>query len=238
VATFLNVRHAVLFALEIEASPFLKSRKTIRSFAGAPCRAALVESSPGGLIVGVMGVGFERAGNAVRWLFQECTPRLVVVAGFAGALDPALKLGDIVIASEVVEAEDQVWRTALPAELGDQTCGRLLTSRTLIATRRHKQRLNRSTGAIAVDMESAAIAEACQAERVPCAVVRVISDSADQELSPELVRIMGDGRVSFWKVFAAAARQPGLIPQFWRLGRDSKYAARKLADALNRLMPA
>jgi adenosylhomocysteine nucleosidase len=238
VATLLSVRHAVLFALEREASPFLKSRKSMRSFADAPCRAALVESASGSLIVGVMGVGFDRARSAVHWLLQECTPRLVVVAGFAGALDSELKLGDIVIASEVIEAEDQVWRTALPAELGDETCGRLLTSRTLIATRAHKQRLNRSTGAIAVDMESAAIAEACQAERVPCAVVRVISDSVEQELSPELVRIMGDGRVSLWKVLGAAARQPGLIRQFWRLGRDSKFAAKKLANALNRLVPA
>lgn len=227
----------MLFALERESGPFLKSRKSIHRFADAPCRAELFETSRGSVLVLVTGIGFDHAQSAINWLLSEATPRLVVASGFAGALDPELKQGEIVVATEVVESEDQHWRTALPAELGDKKCGRLLTSRRLVASRYDKLKMFESTRAIAVDMESAAIAEACQVAHVPCAVVRVISDVADQPISEHLARLMVGGRVSPFRVFAATITKPSLVPQFWRLGRETKIASQNLADALNKLIP-
>jgi hypothetical protein len=86
-------------------------------------------------------------------------------------------------------------------------------------------------------MESAAIAEACQGERVPCAVVRVISDSAEAELSPDLAKLFSGGRLSPMQVLAAVLRRPTMLAQFWRLDRDSRQAARNLTAALNQLIP-
>lgn len=226
----------MLFALDREAAPFLKSRKSKHRFADAPCRAELYETARGSVVVLITGVGFDPAQSAVNWLLSQTTPRLVVVAGFAGALDLDLQPGEIVVASEVVEPDEQHWRTSIPAELGDQTCGRLVTSRKLVASRFDKLKLHESTHAIAVDMESAAIAEACQVAHVPCAVVRVISDIADQALSEHLARLMFGGRVSPFKVFAATITKPSLVPQFWRLGRETKVASQNLADALNKLI--
>jgi adenosylhomocysteine nucleosidase len=238
VATLLNARHAVLFALDREAAPFLKSRKPIHRFADAPCAATLYETARGSVLVLISGVGFDLAKTAIDWLLAEMSPRLVVAAGFAGALDPDLKQGEIVVATEVVEADDQHWRTSLPAELGDETCGRMLTSRRLIASRYDKLKMFESTHAIAVDMESAAIAEACQVAHVPCEVVRVISDVADQPISEHLARLLVGGRVSPFRVFAATITKPSLVPQFWRLGRETKIASQNLAVALNRIIPS
>jgi adenosylhomocysteine nucleosidase len=237
VATLLNARQAVLFALDREASPFLRSRKPIHRFPDAPCSATLYESARSSVLVLVTGVGFDCAKSAIDWLLAETSPRLVVAAGLAGALDPELKQGEIVVATEVVEADDQQWRTALPAELGEETCGRVVTSRTLVASRNDKQRLHQSTHAIAVDMESAAIAEACQVAHVQCAIVRVISDVADQPISEHLARLLVGGRVSPFRVFAATITKPSLVPQFWRLGRETKIASQNLADALNKVIP-
>jgi adenosylhomocysteine nucleosidase len=185
----------------------------------------------------VTGIGFDRARRAIKWAIAELEPELVVVAGYAGALDPSLKVGDIFVASEILEGEDQRWRTVIPAELGDSICGRLFTARTLIASTAEKRRLFRSTRALAVDMESAAIAEACQGERIPCAVVRAISDSAETELSPRLANLLSAGRVSPFRALAAIMRRPTIAVQFWRLAGDTRRAAASLAGALNRLIP-
>src|SRR6187200_865180 len=129
-----HVNYAVLFALEREAAPFLKSR----SFAAVPgpphCEAYQSRNKRGDLTALVTGIGFDRARRAIKWAISELEPELVVAAGYAGALDPSLKVADIFVASEIVEGEDQKWHTVIPAELGDSICGRLLTARSMIAT--------------------------------------------------------------------------------------------------------
>jgi len=114
----------------------------------------------------------------------------------------------------------------------------VLTARLLVSTAAEKRRLLHCTRAIAVDMESAAIAEACQGARIPCAVVRVISDTAETNLSPDLVRLVSRGRISPVRALTAMIRRPSLAAGFWRLARDTRRAARNLADALNRLIPS
>ena len=126
-------------------------------------------------------------------------------------------MGDVVIASEIVESDDEHWRTALPAELGDRPCGRILTSRSVIARSAKSEQPVSRNRAIAVDMESAAIAEACQAAPTPCTVVRAISDSAATNLSPELERLLSAGHVSWPCALAAMVRHPSLIGEFRRL---------------------
>jgi adenosylhomocysteine nucleosidase len=180
------------------------------------------------------GVGAARAAEATRWLLDTHPPRLVVACGFAGALSSTLNVGDVLLASEVVEPDDELhWRTAVPTEFGDLPVGRLVTVSQLVGRPSDKRSLARQTGAVAVDMESAAIAKVCQERRVPCAVVRAISDSFDTELSPRLVALLAAGRVVPWKVLAAVARSPGLIGELYGLARGTRLASQRLADALH-----
>lgn len=226
-----------MFALERESAPFLRRRRILSAIPGALASAHYLEVPRGNALVVETGVGFERAKSAIDWLLERYEPRMVVAAGFAGALDPGLRVGDVLVASEVVEQDEQDWRVALPMELGDLACGRLVTSPRMVATAAAKQDLRASTGALAVDMESAAIAEACQEAHVPCAVVRAISDTAAMSLSPHLTELLAGGQVAPMRVVAALLRRPTLIPELWRLARDTKLAARNLADALTRLIP-
>jgi len=232
-----RVGWAFLFALRRESTAFLRRLRFTQTL-DAPCPAAMYQSHGGPAVVVETGLGAERAAAAIRWLLDNFEPRLVVVAGFSGALSPALRVGDVLLASEVVEPDDDElhWRTSVPAELGDLPVGRLVTVKQLVATPAEKQALAKQTHAVMVDMESAVIAEACQEWHVPCAVVRVISDTAATALSPRLVKLLSSGRASPWRVLATVARSPRSIMELWRLARDTRVAARALATALTGLI--
>jgi adenosylhomocysteine nucleosidase len=232
-----GVGWAFLFALRRESAPFAR-RLRFAERLPAPCPGAIYETKRGPAVVLETGIGGDRAATATHWLLDNFDPRLVVVCGYAGALSPNARAGDVFLASEVVEpGNDELhWRTTVPAELGDLRVGRLVTVAHLAGRPAAKRALARQTGAVAVDMESAAIAEACQERRVPCAVVRAISDTADTSLSPRLVTLLSGGRVAPWRVLTALARSPGLAVELWRLARDTRLAARRLADVLHRLV--
>jgi 4-hydroxy-3-methylbut-2-enyl diphosphate reductase len=121
-----------------------------------------------------------------QWLpsVADLNPSAVVVAGVAGGLDPSLRPGDVVVASEVRATHKRVVLRAgapLVAELRRLglrvRSGPMLSRETLIGGPDERERLA-ETGALAVDMESADIAAAFADRGIPVAVVRVIVDTA------------------------------------------------------------
>jgi 4-hydroxy-3-methylbut-2-en-1-yl diphosphate reductase len=146
---------------------------------------ALLGSSPDAVLERC-GMGPSRAR---AWLprLDQLAPAAVVVAGVAGGLDPSLRPGDVVVATEVREPSGRTVLRAgdpLVAELRRNglrvRTGPVVSIDHIVTDRAERDRLAAS-GAIAVDMESAAIARAVCArpEQVPIAVVRVIVDTAD-----------------------------------------------------------
>jgi len=142
--------------------------------------AALAGRVPGATLARC-GMGPERV-NA--WLPQlaQLSPNAVIVAGVAGGLDPTLRPGDVVVATEVRDERGRiVQRAAAPlvAELRRMglrvRTGPMVSCDHIVRGAAARARLA-ATGAIAVDMESAAIVRA--AAGVPTAVVRVIVDTA------------------------------------------------------------
>jgi adenosylhomocysteine nucleosidase len=118
---------------------------------------------------------------------------------------------------------------------GDQTSPifvRLLTAARIIGTPDLKRAAAIPFRASVVDMETAAIARICNEHAIPCAAVRVISDSVDTTLSPELINLLSGGDVSIRRTLAAVLRQPSLLAEFRRLARDTRIAAERLADYL------
>src|SRR6516162_9664899 len=98
----------ILFALRREANPFLREFRPQLRFPGAPCWARFC--GPAWLTVLVLetGVGTGRARAALDWLLARPAlanvvyrPRLVLSAGFCGALDEQLRVGDVLLATEV-----------------------------------------------------------------------------------------------------------------------------------------
>ncbi len=135
------------------------------------------------------GMGLERVQRSLPRLL-EARPAVVAVAGVAGGLDPSLRAGDIVVASEVRDATGRITlREAAPLVAELRRAGlRVRTGPVLsldrIAGDADEREKLAATGALAVDMESAAIARAARAQphRPPVAVVRVIVDTATSPL--------------------------------------------------------
>jgi purine-nucleoside phosphorylase len=173
------------------------------------------------------GVGAARVGAALDWVFARCTPSLVVSSGFAGALDPSLAVGDVVLPGMLVESSSR----ESPADRGNPSI-RLYCSNHLISTPEEKHRLGQQFGAVAVDMESAAIHEKCRAAGVGFAMVRAISDAVNTALSPRLTRLLSGGEASPWRVAWNCLIHPGLIGECIRLAKHTNLAARNLAAVL------
>ena len=206
---------AVLFALEREAAPFRN-------------RAAGLA----GVHVAMCGVGPAAARQAAEAVTRRDPPTGLVFAGFCGALRPGLAVGDVVVAAEVV---DEAGGFFACTDVG-QGRTRLLTADRLIGDPAEKQALGWRHVADAVDMESAAVAAVCRARGVPFLAVRAVSDALDTPLSPRLVKLLSGGRVSPLRAAWAVARQPAIVREFRRLARDTRFAAKALAEALMRVV--
>lgn len=136
------------------------------------------------------GVG-PRAGAVVRQQLAQQRFSLVVSTGFSGGAQPDLKSGDLVLASEVIRAQSG-WRRAPTGEaLGlNEICsvGPFVTVERPLQSPQEKREMGSRYGAIAVDMESADVAEAAEQAGVPWVALRVILDPMDAPL------LIGSGR--------------------------------------------
>ena len=179
-----------------------------------------------------LGIGPAAASESMRRVLAEGNPRLVVCAGFAGGLEPRLRIGALVV------AENFTSPGLLARASGGAVVGALVTRAVPVETPAAKAALARESGALAVDMETASVAEACRAAAVPLLAVRVISDAVDTALPVpfeewfDLVR----QKPRRWGLVKYLARHPGKIRPFARFVRGLTPARRALADFLVRFL--
>jgi adenosylhomocysteine nucleosidase len=180
------------------------------------------------------GVGAAAVARALTWLTQQPLPRLVVSAGFAGALSPTLNVADLILATEVIGPDGAVW----PACDGGLTAprGRVVTTTTLSGDPAEKVRLGQEHQAAVVEMEAAHVARWCAGRGVPFACLKVVSDAVTTALPPDLLALLDGGRVRPWRLAAALCRRPQLLGDLWRLGRDTRRASRALNEGLAPLL--
>jgi adenosylhomocysteine nucleosidase len=159
--------------------------------------------------------------------------------GMAGGLDPSLSAGAILLPSEVLGADGHVhntesgWRSRLSTAVAVHAPvrgGRLLTSAKAVGSVADKAELFRTTGAAAVDMESAAIGEVAEQHQLPFIAVRVVVDSAEDVL-PRAVSAAADneGHLQIWRLIGALALAPNELAPLIRLARRYRAANRSLA---------
>src|SRR5436305_667106 len=113
----------VVFALRRESAPFLRLFPVQQRFPGAPCRARFCGPSWLTVLVMETGVGTEPTERALDWLLGAPVldnvpyrPKVVLSAGFCGALKPDYAVGDIVLAYAVT-AGDKSWHVPWPGQL-------------------------------------------------------------------------------------------------------------------------
>ena len=164
----------------------------------------------------------------------------LVSFGLAGGLDPALAAGTILVPSVVLlEADRWDADSALMDRLGGPTLGALYGGGEIVATARAKAALHARTGAVAVDLESAAVATVARRHGLPFAALRAVCDTASRDLPhAALVALDSAGRIGTLRVGAAVLARPWQLPALIELAGDAARARHTLVtrvQALGRL---
>ncbi len=175
----------------------------------------------------------ERAHDAALRLADQGAG-LLLSFGLGGGLDPALRPGDLVLASRVAMpdqpslATDPAWTQTLAQALALQP-QTILTSPRAILMPAEKAALHQAHGAVLVDMETYGVAAAAQAHGLPFACVRAVADPADRAIpSAAMEGMAADGSTKPGAVLAALLRHPGDLPGLLHVARDSGRARRAL----------
>jgi adenosylhomocysteine nucleosidase len=206
---------AMVAALEREVSPLVKRwYKVGREYDGR--RFKFFES--GQVVVVCGGIGAEAARRATEAVFAMYQPKLMLSVGFAGALDPTLKVGDIFTPS----------RTEMATGHG------VLVSAAIVAGVEAKKKLAESYSAQAVDMEAAAVARGAQARGVGFMAVKAISDESGFAI-PAMDRFIDErGQFKTGRFAVFSVLRPWIWPQVVQLGRNGARASRALCAELER----
>lgn len=180
-------------------------------------------------------------------------PDLVLTCGFAGGLNPDLKVGDVAFEIPSRSSRRELAQTRFdemsePTDVGDCDLEKKLTfagakaakffcADRIATTIAEKKSLRDQTGADAVEMESAAIQAVCAEGGIPCITVRVISDSADDDLPLDFNALTRpDRNLDYGKLFLAIAKSPGKIGALMKLQKQTRFAAKRLAEVLARVV--
>jgi adenosylhomocysteine nucleosidase len=197
-------------------------------------REAQIVTGPGVRVA--VGAGrVEVLARALEQTWNADVTALISI-GICGALDPGLKVGDIVIGSEVLSPDGayptyRAWTGALAVALPGAHAASVWGSETMVIDAGAKARLRETSGAAIVDMESHVAAQFAQDHGVDFAVLRVVSDAAATNLpSAVLNGLKPDGSANLAGVLVGLAKRPGQLPALIRLGRDSALALKALAD--------
>ncbi|MGC1452233.1 MAG: hypothetical protein WA830_19560 [Candidatus Sulfotelmatobacter sp.] len=218
-------RFAIVAALEREVRPLVKDWLVSEQEVSGR-RFKFFQKDDFVLVCG--GIGAEAARRAAESVIAIYSPEVVYSAGFAGALDSTLKVGDVVQPRRVINAGDG---SSINLDRGEG----VLVSFGSVANPRQKASLRDSFAAQAVDMEAAAVARAAEARGVRFAVVKVISDEFDF-VFPSMERFVdSQGQFLEMRFAGFVALRPWVWPRVARLAGNSTRASRTLCDWLGKL---
>jgi len=237
-----------------------------RCLAAGPTRVGEMRVVSEHVLLYVAGLGPDAARTACEALLSTGAAALVSW-GIAAGLDPALGPGTLVLADRVLvmsgrDGTPNEIRAPLDAPLALAAGGRAVQSeswsdrlagrvrgmvpvvRCAVACPQHvlhtpaqKRELARR-GAMAADMESAAVAQAARSAGVPWLAVRAVADAADVRLPPDIMRAMDrQGRIRAMRLATALLRHPWDIAALPPLARGFHAALRTLRAVADRAGP-
>jgi adenosylhomocysteine nucleosidase len=239
---------AIIAALRREITPFLQSGFPTQRIRSEPDYVFRFDADETSGICCVSGVGLNRMLECVSHVLETFNPSLVIGTGYCGGLTKELNPGDVVLASEITKSNGESdpipcdisgiegLRENLNAEM-ETHAGRIVTVGEAVTEPDAKKILADQTGAIAVDMESFALAQTCEMRSVPWLVIRSVSDTVEDRL-PEGVKTLTEGKSFRGALQLAAAGLTSAAERaaLERLRQNSKVAGRSIAGALNLIL--
>ena len=186
----------------------------------------------------VSGMGAERARRAASKMIDAGFNALVSW-GMAGALAADIEPGALIIPETIVSGAGKVyptakkWRSSVIKRLKDCPTdiylGQLSDSMHVLTLGSEKYRVRQQTDALAVDMESAAIAETACRNQTPFLVIRAVSDSSTMSIPDSVTKFSGPyGEVHVLRLILSLLRRPADIGELVTLARGFRAAIRTL----------
>jgi adenosylhomocysteine nucleosidase len=186
------------------------------------------------------GVGAKAAARATREAIKFYQPRWVISAGFASALQGDLRRGHVLMADEAASPAGE--KLAIGINLEPHVVaatrglhvGRLLTVDRVIRKPAERRELYEQHQALACDMETFAVAEACRDLGVRLISARLITEAVDDELPPEIEHLLAQKTLAA-KIGAAAGamlNRFSAAKDLWQLREDAMKGSDRLAKFL------
>jgi adenosylhomocysteine nucleosidase len=192
-----------------------------RDTAGTALRLGLHEA----LLV-ARGMGWKRAAEAAASA-GSFRPDVIVSTGFCGALDERFGIADVIAATSILTADAEFPARAIDAP----HCGPILSIERVAQTAGEKRKL-RATGAIAVEMEAAAVARAAAERGLPFYCVRAVTDLASETMANDFNRALrSDGHLDTISILRGALCRPtSRAPELLRLRSRCIRASEALGE--------
>lgn len=230
---------AIVFALGMESGGLEDLMPSSRVLRGEGFRAVLGQIEGRNVTLIITGMGSKAARQGTEALIAGHRPRYVVSAGFSGGLHSDLAVGDIVLGQRIVDrqgARVEIPFNADPASMRQKHLhvGGLLNVERLVRLPKDKQALGAEHEALAVDLESLAVAQVCQQEHVPFLAVRIISDDVNEELPEFLDRYASQHSLAgkTGAIIGSLLKQPSNVKSMYKMREQGLVLADRLARFL------
>ena len=204
--------------MQIEADGIIALCENVKTTTHAKMKFTLGTLHGKDVCIVVCGVGKVNAAMCTLMLIEKYKPNLVLNSGVAGSLSPIVGIGDIVVATKSVEHDmngtalgdkqgeitfpdgnmmffecDKQASTLLAAickEIPDTKVaqGIIASGDIFVSDRKQRFKINDRFGALACEMEGAAIGHVCVRCEVPYGIIRAISDDLDENKGMDFVK--------------------------------------------------
>ena len=179
------------------------------------------------------GVGRKSCVARIDNFFRGQSPRILISSGFAGAAREDLQIGDLLLAENfsdrplLVEAQRILTSSHVHV-------GKLFTSSTIVDSIDERKEIGREHNAVAVDMETECIAQACAARQIRMLSLRVISDTPREPFPapPRALFDIENQRTKVARLLFHLLTHPTAIWRLIRFGGQIRRARAKLTNAM------
>lgn len=189
----------------------------------------------------VSGASSERAYAAAKELVSIGADVLVSF-GVAGGIERDLDPGTVIFGTSVQSPDGTI--SQVPQELIDRLSqsapstepaamlGKIVGVDYIVDDPAQKRLLAAQSGALAIDMESHAVAKAAIESRIAFGILRTIADPADRVIPPAAISVVGpNGRIGPYAAAKAVLARPQDLAKLIKLGRDNAAALKSLGRA-------
>jgi nucleoside phosphorylase len=228
---------AIAFALPAESSDFVRLLTKPIIFAREGVESIRGQIHGRSVAVFHTGVGEKSCRAHIENFLRQQQFKYLISAGFAGALDRELQIGNLLL-SENFSSPELLGSPHLDFAAAGLFVGKLATVPGVIDSKSERDRWAAESGAAAVDMETEFIAAACAAHRVPMLSLRVMSDTPSEPFPapPNVLFDLEKQKTNFARLALYLVTHPGALKGLSVFRQHVALARQSLTIALEKLL--